>query len=168
MIYFLRNKETERIKIGYVRGRDRVELRLCEFQTGNDCEIEILGTMEGSTLDERNLHGQFEFAHVRGEWYSPHPLLMGFIGDNSLPFMARSKRQRNHIRRKDIEREKERDRKLMKEEHDNPYTYWGFQVALGKAIRAAPKGQSSEETIQRLYDALGLREDGSRIVLEFS
>lgn len=74
IVYFIKNITTNNIKIG--RTNDDIEIRLSNLQTGNDCELKVIKTIdcnkkESSSVElEKVLHQQFAEYHVRGEWYS--------------------------------------------------------------------------------------------------
>ena len=70
-VYFIKNIETNNIKIG--RTND-INKRLCTLQTGNDCELKIdriikCDTYEESCKLEKSLHIEFSACHIRGEWF---------------------------------------------------------------------------------------------------
>lgn len=68
-VYFIQNAVTKNIKIG--RTDDDVESRLMSLQTGNDCDLILLKTIEcNSRVIEKQLHEKFSQYHVRGEWFN--------------------------------------------------------------------------------------------------
>lgn len=68
IVYFIKNIITNNIKIG--RTNDDIETRLSCLQTGNDCELVVIKTIECySRIIEKELHTKFAEYHVRGEWY---------------------------------------------------------------------------------------------------
>lgn len=76
MIYFIQNKITRNIKIGR---SNNPWARLCEMQTGNDCELVLLATAGEDEWEERDLHSKFSEYHLRGEWYRQSAKLDGII-----------------------------------------------------------------------------------------
>jgi hypothetical protein len=76
MIYFIRDEETLRIKIGFTAGDG--EDRLRDLQTGCPGRLVLLFQMEGSKQEEKAWHQRFASARVRdrGEWFYPVPELM--------------------------------------------------------------------------------------------
>lgn len=68
MIYFVMNKRTSDIKIGFT---DRsIEERLKEFATTiNPSDLIVLGTREGSQQDESALHAKYSAHKAWGEWF---------------------------------------------------------------------------------------------------
>ena len=68
IVYFIKNKITNSIKIG--RTNDDIETRLSQLQTGNDCELVVVKVIEcNSRVVEAQLHEKFANYHIRGEWY---------------------------------------------------------------------------------------------------
>ena len=68
-VYFIKNTETNRFKIGRTKN---VEERLCQLQTGNDCPLVLYKIIpsENSAELETSLHNKFADYHIRGEWFS--------------------------------------------------------------------------------------------------
>jgi len=68
-VYFIKNTETTRFKIGRTQN---VEERLCQLQTGNDCPLIIYKIIpsENSAELETSLHNKFAEYHIRGEWFA--------------------------------------------------------------------------------------------------
>jgi len=73
MIYFIRNKETGRIKIGKANNPQN---RIKTLQTGCDGELELLAFIPGETDVELEWHREYEGFHHRGEWFNPDPSLL--------------------------------------------------------------------------------------------
>lgn len=69
MIYFIRGKQSKRIKIGYTGG-DGVS-RLAQLQTGSPEELELLATVDGGLDIEKRYHELFADCRVHGEWFEP-------------------------------------------------------------------------------------------------
>ena len=68
-VYFIKNTETARFKIGRTQN---VEDRLCQLQTGNDCPLILYKIIpsENSAELETSLHNKFAEYHIRGEWFA--------------------------------------------------------------------------------------------------
>lgn len=66
-VYFAENVETGRIKIGHSANPSA---RLVDLGVGNDCELALLGAVEGSMAAEKALHALFRRHWVRGEWFA--------------------------------------------------------------------------------------------------
>lgn len=68
-VYFIKNTETNRFKIGRTKN---VEERLCQLQTGNDCPLVLYKIIpsENSAELETSLHNKFADYHIRGEWFA--------------------------------------------------------------------------------------------------
>lgn len=69
IVYFIKNKTTNSIKIG--RTNDDIETRLSQLQTCTDCELVVVKVIEcNSRIVEAQLHEKFANYHIRGEWYN--------------------------------------------------------------------------------------------------
>lgn len=66
-VYFIRNKASGSVKVGWTKGP--VKRRLSQLQVGCDGELEVVGEIEGSERDEKKLHERFEALWIRGEWF---------------------------------------------------------------------------------------------------
>src|ERR1700722_16208427 len=78
MIYFIQDRRTFAIKIGYTSA-DNPESRQKALQTGNPNELVILGGMPGSQQDEQALHRRFAHCRLAGEWFNPAPDLLQLV-----------------------------------------------------------------------------------------
>lgn len=70
-VYFIENKETGRIKIGFTTGP--VVSRLVALQTGSDCDLRLIGWVyanEALGTTELQLHRRLEQWRHRGEWFT--------------------------------------------------------------------------------------------------
>lgn len=67
MIYFIRNGDSNLIKVGYCSG-DPMK-RLQAMQTGNPHQLILIGYREGDKSMERKIHSWFKANRVRGEWF---------------------------------------------------------------------------------------------------
>lgn len=77
-IYFVQvDRPDGPVKIGYT-GR-RVQERMAEGQTFSPQELEVLVEAYGTYENEAHLHRIFEPYLIRGEWFSPSPLLWDLI-----------------------------------------------------------------------------------------
>jgi len=78
-VYFIENVETKRIKIGK---SINVISRFSSIKTSNDCEVKLLGFVEGGHDLEKKLHDRFAASRVRGEWFTEEiePDVMVIIG----------------------------------------------------------------------------------------
>ncbi len=65
-IYFIRQKGTNLVKIGWAK--DPVA-RMATLQTGSPHEFELMAVGEGGAKEEHALHRRFADDHVRGEWF---------------------------------------------------------------------------------------------------
>lgn len=66
MIYFIQNKATGAIKIGYSKNPKK---RLIGLQTATPQELVLLGTMQGGLEHEAAFHKQFAGHALQGEWF---------------------------------------------------------------------------------------------------
>jgi hypothetical protein len=66
MVYFARDQQTGRIKIG-TSLRPRARLR--QLQTGNGSRLELLGAVPGGPDREQELHQTFRPWRLAGEWF---------------------------------------------------------------------------------------------------
>lgn len=88
MIYFIRQKRTDLVKIGYTLNDPPA--RLSSLQVGSPEPLEMIGTVPGSVADEAVLHQQFAASRVRGEWFRATPVMGRLIalGDGVFRMMA--------------------------------------------------------------------------------
>ena len=69
MIYFIRAKGTNYVKIGYSKDDYGVSQRLTALQTGNWHELELMFCFKGEFEEENFLHKFYDKYRVRGEWF---------------------------------------------------------------------------------------------------
>lgn len=67
MIYFIRAKGTDYVKIGFTSGSARDRLHL--LQTGSPHDLALEATMPGDKSTEAALHAEFSEHRERGEWF---------------------------------------------------------------------------------------------------
>jgi hypothetical protein len=77
MIYFLQDRHSLLVKVGYTSGSARSRRRM--LQTGNGSELVLLAVLEGTRGDERRLHERFAECRIAGEWFRPAPELLRYI-----------------------------------------------------------------------------------------
>lgn len=85
-VYFIQRADGN-IKIGY--SYDPLQ-RKGQLQTQYDCEMTLLATLKGARVKEKELHGRFAAARVKGEWFAPSHELMSFIKEVALNHRAPS------------------------------------------------------------------------------
>src|SRR5438552_3907269 len=84
MIYFIQGEITKLIKIGYTKSRKELWGRFYIMQIGSPDKLNVLGVIVGGTRrKEKELHKRFEHLNIRGEWFKPSKLLLGYIKDIS-------------------------------------------------------------------------------------
>ena len=66
MIYLIENTVTHHLKIGF---SNNVKKRLATLNTSSPHRLILLGTIEGSMQDEKELQKRFDFCRVNGEWF---------------------------------------------------------------------------------------------------
>jgi hypothetical protein len=66
-IYFMRIGNDGPIKIGFTHGNPRK--RMAELQAGCPWEINLIGTIPGTKLNEKWLHEKFSPFKIRNEWF---------------------------------------------------------------------------------------------------
>ncbi len=77
MIYFIQEKKTKNIKIGFTSRN--VEERIDTLQVGNSNDLILLAVFDGCMKTERQLHRIFKPLKERGEWFRTHIVLADFI-----------------------------------------------------------------------------------------
>jgi len=78
MIYFIKTKYTNLVKIGYTSKND-VRTRLSQLQSSTPSELEVMKTIDGGKTFEKAFHKVFKNDNVRGEWFNLGPKLLQFI-----------------------------------------------------------------------------------------
>lgn len=73
-VYFVRAGDA--IKIGYSK---EPKSRIRRLQTSSAVDLDVLGIIDGTMDDEKSLHCQFEYLHLRGEWFQTSPELLAHI-----------------------------------------------------------------------------------------
>lgn len=73
-VYFISNGNE--VKIGISR---TPQARLAGLQVGNSERLQLLGTVEGGAVKERELHYRFLLSRLKGEWFSITPDLADFL-----------------------------------------------------------------------------------------
>ncbi len=82
-VYFLKNCETNRIKVGTSRSPRR---RAANLQIASDCPLQLLGWITGGKDTERDLHELFAQSRVRGEWFDGRiePRVLELLGISTI------------------------------------------------------------------------------------
>ena len=85
-IYFLQSKVNNLIKIGCVKRRDDLDLRLRSIQLMSPVPLIVLGTIDdiGRHM-EKLIHHQFVQYRLHGEWFKPGPELLNYINEHAQP-----------------------------------------------------------------------------------
>lgn len=73
-VYFIRGGDF--VKIGWSGDPDR---RRDGLATGSPFELEVIGKVPGSVLDERAFHAAFAHLRANGEWFAAKPELIAFM-----------------------------------------------------------------------------------------
>lgn len=75
-LYAIQADEDGPVKIGKtVNPADRIKT----LQTGNPTELRGLAAWRAMECEEEQLHCEFAYAHVRGEWFEPVPELLALV-----------------------------------------------------------------------------------------
>lgn len=69
MIYIIRIKGTETVKIGFTKNELTLKTRIKSLETGCHQTLKVEATMPGSKLKERCMHSFCVSRHLRGEWF---------------------------------------------------------------------------------------------------
>lgn len=77
MLYFIKAENS--IKIGFT---DSPVSRVSTIQVSVACYAEVLLLIDGTRVDEKQLHRQFHAHRTHGEWFDICPELMTYIDDN--------------------------------------------------------------------------------------
>ncbi len=80
MIYFIKEYDSNNIKIGYTKNMASLYKRLSRFKTANPRKFKILRVIEGSLQNEASLHKMFADYNISGEWFEMNELLIANIG----------------------------------------------------------------------------------------
>lgn len=78
LIYFIQNKETKNIKIGYSVNTLN---RLSSGQSFSAEDLILLVEIEGVTKDEKALHKRFSHLRIKREWFKPGQDLLEYIDE---------------------------------------------------------------------------------------
>jgi len=76
-IYFLLAEKTDCVKIGFTR--TTMERRLKLHTQYSPYDYDVLKVIEGTMLQERNLHKRFIRLKIRGEWFKYSDELKDYI-----------------------------------------------------------------------------------------
>lgn len=76
-IYYIQPQNGGLVKIGFTS--KKVEMRIAELQTGCPDRLVLLGQESGDERKESELHTQFNYLRVCGEWFRPSIELMRHI-----------------------------------------------------------------------------------------
>lgn len=79
MIYFIRQAETNYIKIGYTKNNPKE--RIGQLQTSSPHKLSFIGYTFGSEFRERMFHILFDSIRISGEWFSFDESDYSIIGD---------------------------------------------------------------------------------------
>ncbi len=77
MIYFISNRASKAVKIGYTANDPSARLR--QLQTGHADRLELRGTTPGDREHEKRIHRRFAKYRISGEWFQAHPEVITWI-----------------------------------------------------------------------------------------
>jgi hypothetical protein len=89
MVYLIASEDSGLIKIGSAANP---VTRLRSLQTGSAERLHLVCTLEGSRVEEAELHRRFAHLRVRGEWFRPDPVLAAICDVPELVSRVRVKR----------------------------------------------------------------------------
>lgn len=69
------------VKIGF--SKDNPVGRMTALQISSHEDLTLLGFFPGSMVTEKEVHLKLAAHHIRGEWFKPHPDVMGALTDVS-------------------------------------------------------------------------------------
>jgi len=69
-VYFITDSNMKAIKIGF---SNDIEKRVAELQTGNPCELKILGWLNCDKKYEKVFHQKIKNSKIKGEWFEWQP-----------------------------------------------------------------------------------------------
>jgi hypothetical protein len=75
-IYAIQAGENGPIKIGIATNPTE---RLKTLQQGNAADLRGLAAWRAPSCEERQLHREFDYARIRGEWFQPVPELVDLV-----------------------------------------------------------------------------------------
>lgn len=103
-IYFIQAEPDGPIKIGTTTANPH--FRMKNLQTGCPWTVKLLGAIEGSASQEKQIHAVLSYFRTQGEWFSPHPTVLSAIeaaltsGKAAKPFALRKNTKfDNHVSR---------------------------------------------------------------------
>ena len=76
MIYFIQNELTKNIKIGYSNDPEK---RIKSLKTSIPENISILKVINGSRIEEKQIHKMFDKYRITGEWFYENKEILEFI-----------------------------------------------------------------------------------------
>lgn len=83
MVYFIGNKQEQKVKIG--SSGQPIKQRFITIQSNCPFDVEILLFVEGMRTIEKYLHNMFKSDNIRGEWFRLSPEIQAFINNPQLP-----------------------------------------------------------------------------------
>lgn len=80
MIYFLKNKKVDVVKIGYT---SNIQRRIKQLEQQSKCKLKLLLLMPGNILNEKELHKHFKNCNISGEWFNYSEAVKSYISLNN-------------------------------------------------------------------------------------
>lgn len=92
------------VKIGFVNGcpeKDRRALmnRIRALEIGNPRRLQCVALDVGDILDEKQLHAEFAYFNVRGEWFKNEGAVKAWIDQRRVAERITTKARRGHLQR---------------------------------------------------------------------
>jgi len=76
MVYFILNKDSNHVKIGYSKNPT---LRIKTLQTGSSNRLELIAILKGTIKEEKFLQKKFNKYHINNEWFEYNENIREFI-----------------------------------------------------------------------------------------
>ena len=97
-IYFIQADENGPIKIGTTQSNPL--RRMANLQTGCPSVVRLLGAIEGTPAQERQIHAVLSQFRTHGEWFIPHPIVLAAVElaincGKSVPFVPKKPKSDN-------------------------------------------------------------------------
>lgn len=144
MVYFIKIKGMDYIKIGYTASKDANE-RLRSLEASSPFKLELIGTLEGDRETERFVQGQFKKQHFRGEWYR-----INYDITNQMEII------KIKIREGDVERESELTMQEVVKEKETDLICRQLELCNGCMVEASKALRVPYNTLRRKMSKYGI------------
>ena len=76
-IYFIQAKGNGPIKIGFTA--DDPRKRMVKIQSDCPWPVDLIGAIEGTLSQEKQIHDLLSYFRTQGEWFAPHPKVVAAV-----------------------------------------------------------------------------------------